>query len=240
MGGAVAMGLVQAMVDSAKYRKRNAEIAPLLDAVAPSQLQGFVREQLDVALKPWGFPVARTMYANGAQSGVLPRALGESDGDWAVLLSNVDGPLLTLSMENQRPLISFDIGLYKRGGRLFRRQRGAIVIYVGRSAPQPAAAVDYWSKDHGKAYLDEIHAGFAAIASLAFAPTTEPAPKYQWGDTAALGKDGAVGTARGTLIRQDDEFAYVYIGGGMTVIYHLPELASPSSTITATTGVGTP
>jgi hypothetical protein len=166
-------GIPVATVSDQRRIYRMQEVASVVGAYGDTAAtRAWLDPLIGEALARQGLEVTARYRARNVNHETVASTPARPDGQRAFSLQMDGFPLVGLSWDNRRVLVSFELKSYQRsrGKRVIERERSARVVRYA-SAPVPAAAdpLAYWSEAGGARFRAEVERAFREGLDLAFA-----------------------------------------------------------------------
>jgi len=205
---------------------RQREILPILDAYGtPQEARARLDPLIDEALGAHRLEVAGRYRARYVNHEIVASTPPRPEGQRAFALQLDGFPIVGLSWDNRRVLVSFSLKTYQRsrGKRTIERERSARVFrYASAPAPMSSDPIAHWSENGAVRTHAEVASAFREGLALALAetwPDRDARPGRK--ETATLEIDGRSVVYRGRLLGRDARSATLLHHDGSVTLLRL-------------------
>jgi hypothetical protein len=231
VGGAIGGLMIEASIQAARNREIAAIRAPLNDGA----LKQRVLDSLGAALAEAGHPIARKVLAPEASQNFLRQAVGQARPATVFMFDAKAGPIVSLSGDNKRVVLTTDIAVFERRNNRYTQTRTLRMSYVSRPAPEGADAIAYWAADGAKPVLEAVDDGLRRLVRAGIGPDAVTVPEVDGKAQTALIVNGKPEAVRGVVLASGDGFVTVATPGEWIRILpaELPAAEAPAAPVAA-------
>lgn len=207
-GGLLGGGMGEAHAQA----QRNGYLKPLRElAETDSRLRVMVEGALRASAEAEGYTVGKTVMAQDASSGYVPKAVTR-DGGLAIVLQRSKGlQPVSMSWDDRQLLLALDMRRYKKGldtRGTPREQHARTVRYAGFPMAEAAKGTEFWTTERTALALSEIDAALTDMLALAWVDIA--VPDVPRGEMATVAVDGQPQQFRGRIWKTEGGLTYLF------------------------------
>lgn len=207
-GGLLGGGMGEAHAQA----QRNGHLKPVrASAETDDRLRLMFERALRASVEAEGYSADRTVMAQDASSGYVPKAVTR-EGGLAVVLQRSKGlQPVSMSWDDRQVLLAFDVRRYRKGldaRGTPREQHARAVRYAGFPMPEAAKGADSWTPERTAVALSEIDAALRDMLAVAWV-TTE-VPDVPRGEIATVTVGGQPQQFRGRIWKEAGGLTYLF------------------------------
>jgi len=206
----LAGGLIaSAIIDAKIYADRQKTIQPIRDVINKKLLKDRVLGVVQETLSATGYPVKASFIADTISDKTLETALKGSDVSHAFVIRKSLAPMVSISADNQKPMLSAIISHYEKRGDGFKKTYEITMVFIGHAAVAKASSNLYWSENNGERFLAEVKTGFERMVRHAVETGPNLPSEKEQREKEKMSRKNPLLTIE--IVKSDADFAYGFV-----------------------------